>query len=440
MITLPPATASEELQEVGESWVYVAAAGAGVATVEGLVAPGPGSVSQAAGYAASGIVAGIGAFMWIIGDICNPTPAATCQLPEDIISGIDEVDPQKRFSANIPDRDNLLSAAKASSFIESPLGEATIEYIETSSVLLGNINGWVGTLLNMAAAEKMDRQDLLLMQAEFLQEYAQQIKIAAENNAEDALVFGNTFKEFHEAEDIFVTSSMIMDEKLRLEEEGFATIQMDILSVFGFDTTAIDLMRENNLEILSEAEPSVVATHDFTKLVGTLDKLVDEVEKYTEQSVLDVQERQEAEELMVSIETGEGKAGETVEITVTFNDMEGNDVEHVNYNIMATQGSETVLDETDVHDHDGMMSHTTMALPMDASDEMPVDVSVEFLGFGIDPPFTGPIGHVETAQIVPEFGTITMVVLAAAIVGIIVLTGKIRAIPDLYLKNFINHT
>jgi len=136
-------------------------------------------------------------------------------------------------------------------------------------------------------------------------------------------------------------------------------------------------------------------------------------------------------ELMVSIETGEGKAGETVEITVTFNDMEGNDVEHVNYNIMAKQGTETVLDDTDVHDHDGMMSHTTMALPMDASDETPVDVSIEFLGFGIDPPFTGPIGHVETAQIVPEFGTIAMMVLGISIVSIIALAAKSKVIPRL---------
>jgi predicted secreted protein with PEFG-CTERM motif len=147
--------------------------------------------------------------------------------------------------------------------------------------------------------------------------------------------------------------------------------------------------------------------------------------------IVEAEGAEDGAELMVSIETSEGKAGETVEITVTFNDMEGNDVEHVNYNIMATQGSDTVLDDTGVHDHDGMMTHTTMALPMDASDEMPVDVSVEFLGFGIDPPFTGPIGHVETAQVVPEFGTIAMMVLGISLVSIIALTAKSKVIPRL---------
>ncbi len=83
---------------------------------------------------------------------------------------------------------------------------------------------------------------------------------------------------------------------------------------------------------------------------------------------------------------------------------------------MATQGTETVLDDTEVHDHDGVMTHTTMALPMAASDDNPVDVSVEFLGFGIDKPFTGPIGDMETAQVVPEFGTIATPRIIIAIV------------------------
>ena len=135
--------------------------------------------------------------------------------------------------------------------------------------------------------------------------------------------------------------------------------------------------------------------------------------------------------IMVSIETTEGKAGETVDITVTITDAEGNSVEHVNYDIMATHGTETVLDDTGVHDHDGVMTHTTMALPMDASDTMPVNVSVEFLGFGIDPPFTGPIGYVETALIVPEFGTIAMMVLGVGIVSIIAISAKSRVIPKL---------
>jgi len=135
------------------------------------------------------------------------------------------------------------------------------------------------------------------------------------------------------------------------------------------------------------------------------------------------------EGLMVSIETTTGNTGETMDVTVTITNMDGSSVEHVNYNVMATQGTETVLDDTEVHDHDGVMTHTTMALPMAASDDNPVDVSVEFLGFGIDKPFTGPIGYMEEAQVVPEFGTtIAMMILGVAIVSIIAISAKSRVI------------
>jgi len=136
-------------------------------------------------------------------------------------------------------------------------------------------------------------------------------------------------------------------------------------------------------------------------------------------------------EIMISIEAEPAAAGETTDVTVTITNMDGSDTEHVNYDIMATQGTEVVLDEKGVHDHDGVMTHTTMALPLDASSDMPVDVTVTFNGFGIDPPFTGPIGEGSTMQVVPEFGTIAMMILGVSIISIIALSAKSRVIPKL---------
>jgi len=135
--------------------------------------------------------------------------------------------------------------------------------------------------------------------------------------------------------------------------------------------------------------------------------------------------------IMISIEAEPAAAGETTDVTVTITNMDGSATEHVNYDVMATQGSDIVLDEKGVHDHDGMMTHTTMALPVDASSTMPVDVTVTFNGFGIDPPFTGPIGEGSTMKVVPEFGTIAMMILGVAIVSIIALSAKSRVIPKL---------
>ncbi len=130
--------------------------------------------------------------------------------------------------------------------------------------------------------------------------------------------------------------------------------------------------------------------------------------------------------IMISIEAEPAAAGETTDVTVTITNMDGSATEHVNYDVMATQGSDVILDEKGVHDHDGVMTHTTMALPLDASSEMPVDVTVTFNGFGIDPPFTGPIGESNTMQVVPEFGTIAMMILGVSIVSIIALSAKSR--------------
>ncbi len=134
--------------------------------------------------------------------------------------------------------------------------------------------------------------------------------------------------------------------------------------------------------------------------------------------------------LMVDIATGTADQGESLSIDVTFT-MMGEGVEHVNYDIKATQNGEIVLDEMGVHDHDGVMNHMTSPLPAATSDDAPVEVEVMFNGFGIDEPFTGPIGQVETAQVVPEFGTVAMMILVVAIISIVAVTAKTRVIPRL---------
>jgi predicted secreted protein with PEFG-CTERM motif len=136
-------------------------------------------------------------------------------------------------------------------------------------------------------------------------------------------------------------------------------------------------------------------------------------------------------ELMVDIATGSADQGERLSIDVTFSMIDGDEIEHVNYDIKATQNGEVVLDETGVHDHDGIMNHMTAPLPAAASDDAPVKVEVMFNGFGIpgEGDFTGPIGEVTTAQVVPEFGTVAMMILVVAIISIVAVTAKSRVIP-----------
>ena len=113
----------------------------------------------------------------------------------------------------------------------------------------------------------------------------------------------------------------------------------------------------------------------------------------------------------VEINASASTAGEEMEISVYFEDSE-----HVNYDIMATQNGEMVLNDIGAHHHDGKGVHKTA--PLSSSD--PVEITITFQGYGVDDPKTGPIGEqVVFSNIVPEFGTIAMMILAVAIISIV---------------------
>ena len=110
-----------------------------------------------------------------------------------------------------------------------------------------------------------------------------------------------------------------------------------------------------------------------------------------------------------------------MEISIAFDG-----AEHVNHDIMVTQNGEDVLHDEGAHHHDGKGVHSTA--PLSSSD--PVDITITFQGYGVDDPKTGPIGEeVVFSNVVPEFGTIAMMILAVAIISIVAVTAKSRVVP-----------
>ena len=126
-----------------------------------------------------------------------------------------------------------------------------------------------------------------------------------------------------------------------------------------------------------------------------------------------------SDERMVIVEASAPTEGETMMIKAMF---EG--AEHANYDIVATQNGQIVLEEMGAHSHDGQGSHQTDSL----SSNDPVDISITFQGYGLpDSDKTGPIGEqVVFSNIVPEFGTIAIIVLSVAIMSIIAITSRNR--------------
>ncbi len=76
----------------------------------------------------------------------------------------------------------------------------------------------------------------------------------------------------------------------------------------------------------------------------------------------------------VLIQVSEPIVGERSEINVIFKD-----AQHVNYDIVVMQGSIKVLDEVDVHDHDGVYEHKTIPLISTS----PFDITITFQGYGM---------------------------------------------------------
>jgi len=132
-------------------------------------------------------------------------------------------------------------------------------------------------------------------------------------------------------------------------------------------------------------------------------------------------------QIMAEIKTGDGMMDKPMTIDLTMTDLGGNGIEHITYNIKATQGSEVILDE-EGHMHKGtiMNTHMTSALPMDASDSMPVVLTVESVGFGHDELYVDVPGEIATKQVVPEFGTIAAMILAVAIISVIAVSARSR--------------
>ena len=118
----------------------------------------------------------------------------------------------------------------------------------------------------------------------------------------------------------------------------------------------------------------------------------------------------------VSVWATKPMQGERMKIDIEFAN-----AQHVNYDTKVTQSGQVVLDEAGAHKHEGKSIHETA--PLNSGD--PVDITVTFQGYGVEKPFTGPIGEkVVFSKVVPEFGTIAALILATAIISIVVFSAK----------------
>jgi len=127
------------------------------------------------------------------------------------------------------------------------------------------------------------------------------------------------------------------------------------------------------------------------------------------------------EELMVTIT--DSVVGDGTQVDLEFSTM------HVNYEITAMQNGEEIF-KVDAHSME--LAGSNHMIDSIGSDENPIDIKIVSLGIGIpgdEENWSGPTGIIAEKQVVPEFGTIAMMILVVAITSLIAVTAKSRVIP-----------
>ncbi|MEK0339624.1 MAG: PEFG-CTERM sorting domain-containing protein, partial [Nitrosopumilus sp.] len=121
------------------------------------------------------------------------------------------------------------------------------------------------------------------------------------------------------------------------------------------------------------------------------------------------------EDVVLMVTITESAMGDGTHVYLEFSEI------HVNYEMIGMQNDEEIF-TIPGHAMEMTSDHHIDAV---GSDESPLDIKIVSLGIG--PPdaeddWTGPTGTIDTIQIVPEFGTIAMMVLAVAIISIVAVT------------------
>lgn len=105
-----------------------------------------------------------------------------------------------------------------------------------------------------------------------------------------------------------------------------------------------------------------------------------------------------------------------------FTDKDGKQINDINYDIMAAQDGQVVLEDTMVNQQMGIGDHRTQALLSDDN----LNIKITLQGIGTSPPFTGPHGEPSQIEEVPEFGIISIMILTVAIMSVIGISAKSR--------------
>lgn len=134
--------------------------------------------------------------------------------------------------------------------------------------------------------------------------------------------------------------------------------------------------------------------------------------------------------IMIEIQTNTPKAREVLPLEIKFTDENDNLLIHMNYAIKVTQDNKEFLFIENAHAMDGTTEHMTRAL---LSDD-PIDIDIGIRGIYPEDATQQPVEEIiQFLKVIPEFGTIAMMILGISIASIIIFT-RVKLIPNVASK------
>jgi len=125
-------------------------------------------------------------------------------------------------------------------------------------------------------------------------------------------------------------------------------------------------------------------------------------------------------EMTVQVISSSPVVNQSMEINLSFLDKNNLLLSNVNYGIEVKQQDQLILENKNIYSENGLSTLITRPL----NSEEPVIIEISFNGIGMSEnqeEMTGPIGEIIMFTVVPEFGTITMMVLTLTIIAVIIL-------------------
>jgi len=168
------------------------------------------------------------------------------------------------------------------------------------------------------------------------------------------------------------------------------------------------------LEISESIEESQTGVIDTTP-VANRDKII-------------LQGMTEDGQVTVQLSTTKPIVNTMMQIEISFLDSDKTLIPNVSYSIEAIQENTKVISSNGGLSDNGLATISTIPLSSDA--HVKINLTINELGLSEDAEYwESSKGQVIMFNVVPEFGTITMVILAVAIISIVAVTSKSRVVP-----------